>query len=385
MSVNSIGGLPIFEVFANNTIVGGQYASGDFTITGNKIGIGTSSPDGKLSVIQPNTYSSFRSNSSSAYTFLSVGRSSSEFEIGVAGGANQFFTSTAAGESILKSFGGKLHLGYGSADPSITIDTANNVGIGITNPSGQLHLKTVGFSSQTAIPDTSSFPNATGVYGLVIDSNIYTNGQYRHRFIKVDRSANLPLYLQQTLGTANQYTNLVRFGTHSQSTNTFEVFGNSKINGTADITSNLLVSGDVGIGTASPTQKLDVAGSIYTNGKLVQNSSTQSLAGTVGCTINLASGAAHILSLANGTVISGFTYSSRDSNPYVNTLMLVIKYNGTASITWTNVLWANNITPTTTSVSGYADGYMLTSYKGGAATPSWIGTVISQGLVSTSL
>ena len=65
--------------------------------------------------------------------------------------------------------------------------------------------------------------------------------------------------------------------------------------------------------------------------------------------------------------------------------MLVIKYGGTASITWTNVLWANGVTPTITGVSGYADVYMLTSYQGGAATPSWIGTVVSQGLVSTSL
>jgi hypothetical protein len=47
------------------------------------------------------------------------------------------------------------------------------------------------------------------------------------------------------------------------------------------------------------------------------------------------------------------------------------------------VLWANGITPTITGVSGYADVYMLTSYQG--TTGVWIGTVVAQGLVSTSL
>ncbi len=135
-----------------------------------------------------------------------------------------------------------------------------SVGIGITNPSGQLHLRNMGFTSQSAIPDSNIFPNATGVFGLVMDGDTYTNGLYRHRFIKVDRSANLPLYLQQAGGVANQYINLVRFGTHSQSTNTFEVFGDSKINGTADITSNLLVSGNAGFGTSTPTYQLTVIG-----------------------------------------------------------------------------------------------------------------------------
>jgi hypothetical protein len=44
MSVNTIAGLPVFEAFADSTVQMGQYGSGDFIITGNKIGIGYTSP-----------------------------------------------------------------------------------------------------------------------------------------------------------------------------------------------------------------------------------------------------------------------------------------------------------------------------------------------------
>jgi hypothetical protein len=115
----------------------------------------------------------------------------------------------------------------------------------------------------------------------------------------------------------------------------------------------------------------------------VQKSASQSLSGTVGCTIDVAAAGIHVLTLAASTTISSFTYNYRAPNPSVNTIMLVIKYGGTASITWTNVLWANGVTPTITGVSGYADVYMLTSYQG--TTGVWIGTVVAQGLVSTSL
>jgi hypothetical protein len=109
----------------------------------------------------------------------------------------------------------------------------------------------------------------------------------------------------------------------------------------------------------------------------VQKSASQSLSGTVGCTIDVNAAGIHVLTLAASTTISSFTYNNRTANPSVNTIMLVIKYGGTASITWSNVLWANSVTPTVTGVSGYADVYMLTSYQG--TTGVWIGTVVAQG------
>jgi hypothetical protein len=51
MSVNTIGGLPVFEVFANNSIIAGQYNANDFVILGNKVGIGIASPSAKLHVV----------------------------------------------------------------------------------------------------------------------------------------------------------------------------------------------------------------------------------------------------------------------------------------------------------------------------------------------
>ena len=148
----------------------------------------------------------------------------------------------------------------------------------------------------------------------------------------------------------------------------------------------LEVTGNVGIGSTSPSALLDVSGSLKCAGKFVQNSTTQSITGTnQTLTLNVAAAAVHIVSMASGATITTISYSNRDSNPAVNTLMLVVKYAGTASITFTSVIWANDVTPTLTGTNGYADVFMLTSYKGGAGTPVWIGTVVAQGLVSTNL
>jgi len=54
MSVNDAAGLPVFEVFADNTIVGGRYNKNDFYLQGSsgKIGIGTDTPDATALTIQ---------------------------------------------------------------------------------------------------------------------------------------------------------------------------------------------------------------------------------------------------------------------------------------------------------------------------------------------
>lgn len=49
-SVNTIAGLPAFEVLSNNTIIGGKYNNNDFVLTGSKLGIGSRVPVYKLDV-----------------------------------------------------------------------------------------------------------------------------------------------------------------------------------------------------------------------------------------------------------------------------------------------------------------------------------------------
>ena len=51
LSVNNSAGIPVLEVFADDSVVMGQYGSGDFVLRNNKIGIGTTNPVNKLSVI----------------------------------------------------------------------------------------------------------------------------------------------------------------------------------------------------------------------------------------------------------------------------------------------------------------------------------------------
>jgi hypothetical protein len=116
-----------------------------------------------------------------------------------------------------------------------------------------------------------------------------------------------------------------------------------------------------------------------------ETSSNQSLSGTTGCTIDVAAASVHILTLSSGTVISSFTYNNRSASPLVNTVLVVLKFAGSATITWSNVVWSNSTTPTLTGANGKADVYALTSYKGGATGPAWIGSVVGQNIDSTNL
>lgn len=90
----------------------------------------------------------------------------------------------------------------------------------------------------------------------------------------------------------------------------------------------------------------------------------------------------HVIPLANGTTISSITYSNSPSSGTVKEITVILKYSGTATVTWTNVIWSGAQTPTLTASNGKADMFNFTTYDGGS---NWVGAVIAQDLVSTNL
>tara|TARA_R110002020_G_scaffold126312_3_gene284034 strand:- start:27 stop:728 length:702 start_codon:yes stop_codon:yes gene_type:complete len=70
-SANDVAGLPILEVYSNGSVVMGDYNSGDFVLTGNQLGIGTSAPASKLHVNGAVTSTTTMTTvTGTAYTFV---------------------------------------------------------------------------------------------------------------------------------------------------------------------------------------------------------------------------------------------------------------------------------------------------------------------------
>ena len=337
--------------------------------TNGNLGIGTSTPTAKVDTLGVRIGRDFSITNRATVRLDSNGTSlPSDILFGHTSAANETSWNGVywSLSSRAASDGNKFYFYRGSGNPSntseaviMTFDPSLNVGIGTTSPSYKL--------------DVNGESNFNGVIrvGTVAVLNEVSNGNDIYANIRVIRN-------RSSTNTDGMYINYDSTGTTSAHLRFYANGQNERMRIDAN-------SGNVGIGSTSPTQKLDVAGSIYTSGKLVQRSATQSLSGTTGCTIDLANGVVHILSLANATTISSFTYNSRDNNPSVNTVILVLKYAGTATITWTNVIWSNGVTPSLTATNGYADVIMLTSYQGGAGTPVWIGSVVAFALTSTNL
>ena len=80
------------------------------------------------------------------------------------------------------------------------------------------------FQTSGAVTDTTT--------GLLFETGgSYTDGRYRTRFRKADVGGGIPLYIDQSAGTANSYTTHARFGTYSGNSYEFEVFGDINASG----------------------------------------------------------------------------------------------------------------------------------------------------------
>ena len=352
---------------ANNTD-----AADIFTIeNGGNVGIGTTVPVARLHVASTTAAATLLRADGTSGTLFSVVDDLSDSLMSV---------NNSAGLPVLEVFADdRIVMGQYGQNDFVVVN--NKVGIGTNNPLAELHV-----TSSTSIPSAIFMGGNVGIGtsspGVALHVE-RSSGDSTATFKATSGGAEINLDATNGYAALKLYssgTEKWRVGQVGDSTG-FQIFQGG-IGNRVYINS----SGNVGIGTTVPSVLLDVSGSLKCTGKFVQHSTTQSITGTnQTMSLNVASAAVHIVSMASGATITTISYSNRDNNPAVNTLMLVVKYAGTASITFTSVIWANDVVPTLTGTNGYADVFMLTSYKGGAGTPVWIGTVVAQGLVSTNL
>jgi len=157
-----------------------------------------------------------------------------------------------ANDFILRGDTGKgLRLQTNGSNSALTIDTEQNVGIGTANPSEQLHVegdgKFVG-SSETGMNSAHVSISNTGSGGAYY-SRLYLRAEYYNQILFQNQS-----------------------GTQDPNQNTFaSISGNTGVRSLSFSTSTadsptsrmtIISSGEVGIGTTTPTNKLEVNGTI---------------------------------------------------------------------------------------------------------------------------
>jgi hypothetical protein len=350
---NSGGGLPIY--------LGGYAYSSQIpavTITGlnsdgsgGNLGIGTTSPSNNLVVYNGSGWAGEDLN-------------------GTSGGELRFLQSGTLKANIYASTSTGFVLNGGSetifqigASEKMRL-TGANLGIGTTGPVAFLDI--VGNGIHTILRNTS----ATSYTSL----RLYNDQNSAVRALEIDYSGASYSGALITSGPTGESACVTTTGAYPLA------FGT---NNTARMT--ILSGGNVGIGTSSPTQKLEVNGTIKATsfvGPLSRTSTTQTITGNSALTIDVSAAYIHIITVAaSGGVfgISSVTYNNRKADPEVDEIILIFKWpaSGSGSINISNTIGDIPFNYGKATVS------RLTSYKG--TTGLWIAETVASNIDYTNL
>jgi hypothetical protein len=240
MSVNNNAGLPVFEVFSDDRVVAGRFGQNDFVMTsGGNVAIGTGVPSTKFHVVGSSTFGgdvtttgSFIAPSGSAalpsYEFVS------DSDTGAfSPAANTFGVSTSGVERL-------------------RINNIGNVGIGLDNPVEKLdvlgNVKIAGANiSLTIAQDDTTTMRMRSAGNLIVGAGSAANVRF---LISTTEHARLSDQGRFGIGLVAPSGKL-------------GVAGGATIGSNYNVTpptNGLIVEGNVGIGTTTPTSQLHVIG-----------------------------------------------------------------------------------------------------------------------------
>ena len=364
MSVNNSAGLPVFEVFADDRIVAGQYGQNDLVVRNNKVGIGTNNPSFKLDVTGSfgvnassldTSWPFVVSDNSSAGSRYSLNKYGSmgfnnadnyaQLQLLGSSGAYVDFTNSIGGDSnarLIYYAGSRLDLTYGFTT-TITLNSTG-VGIGTTGPSGELHIYGAqpAFRIQSSVSGSMQFGQWDGTYNRIQSSardfllistdatNLIFSTNTTER-MRISGSGTIQLntlatYSSLTYEPSIIYTRVgqsgiggIYFGNSYNSNNNVGIQLRVSNDGTQVQAVTINNQGYVGIGTTLPTTPLHVVGVI--------SGSSFSGAGT-GLTGTAAS-------LTAGTATSANALNA-SNNYQVNSIGVNIAGSGTAGRIGTN-------------------------------------------------
>jgi hypothetical protein len=285
MSVNNSAGLPVFEVFADDRIVGGQYGANDFVITNNRVGIGTSNPLAELHVTGSSTTPAalFFGNvgiGTTSFLYPTATRGlleiygSADSIIALKHASTHAYFHKAGNDFYLVNGGAGTISIYNNGSERMQINSSGNVGIGTTtinsplsvyNNSDVWHFRLGGASGELRMGGQTNSGAVIQAYtpgGTVRDLYIQRDGG------NIGVGLNNPSVKVHIYENANRVTYITQNNNH---TARFEAYGTAtaidttasngiffRING-GDIV-KFAADGNVGIGTSSPTALLHVNG-----------------------------------------------------------------------------------------------------------------------------